>query len=56
MRRVSLMTIAAVLLGLGLGIVTWRIALAPTVLRVAVGPGGSDDAGDRLETARTRHL
>lgn len=54
MRRVSYLTFAAMLLVLGLGLVLWRFAAAPTVLRVAVGPPGSEDA--RLVSAIGQHL
>lgn len=42
------------LLVFGLGLVLWRVAAAPTVLRIAVGPPGSEDA--RLISAIGQHL
>ncbi|MDB5512413.1 MAG: transporter solute receptor, family [Enterovirga sp.] len=44
MRRNTMLGLAALLLTLGLGLVVWRAASAPTVLRIAVGPVGSEDA------------
>ncbi len=44
MGRSTLLVIAAALLTLAVGLVGWRMFSAPTVLRVAVGPSGSEDA------------
>ena len=44
MRRQPLLIIAAALLVLGVGLLSWRTFGAPTVVRVAVGPSGSEDA------------
>ncbi|MGA0596456.1 TAXI family TRAP transporter solute-binding subunit [Enterovirga sp. CN4-39] len=54
MRRTTLLSLAAVLLMLGLCLVAWRVVLAPTVLRVAVGPLASEDA--RLIAAAGQYL
>lgn len=54
MRRVTFLTLAALLLTLGLSLVAWRVIWAPDVLRVAVGPVGSEDA--RLIAAAGQYL
>lgn len=54
MRRVTFLILAALLLTLGLGLVAWRVVWAPDVLRVAVGPVGSEDA--RLIAAAGQYL
>jgi TRAP transporter TAXI family solute receptor len=54
MRRTTLLSLAALLLTLGLALVAWRTAWAPTLLRVAVGPAASEDA--RLIAAAGQYL
>ena len=44
MRRPFLVAVAGCLLAVGLALLAWRVASAPTVLKVAVGPAGSEDA------------
>ena len=54
MRRTTLLSLAALLLALGLGVLAWRVISAPTTLRVAVGPAASEDA--RLMAAAGQYL
>lgn len=54
MRRIPFMALAAALLAIGIGLVSWRAFSAPTVLRIAVGPVGSEDA--RLIGVLGQHL
>lgn len=54
MRRSTSLGLAAALLLFALGLVVWRLATAPTVLRVAVGPSTSEDA--RLLNAASAYL
>ena len=54
MQRAWPMTIASILLVVGVSLVGWRVWSAPTTLRVAVGPSGSEDV--RLIAAMGQHL
>ena len=54
MRRSTSLMLAAALLAFAAGLVAWRLATAPTVLRVAVGPASGEDA--RLIGAAAAYL
>ncbi|MBV9078749.1 MAG: TAXI family TRAP transporter solute-binding subunit [Methylobacteriaceae bacterium] len=54
MRRTALLALAAILLLGGVSFAGWRFFNAPTLLRVAVGPTGSEDA--RLVAAMSQYL
>lgn len=54
MRRPFLIGLAASLLAIGLGLLGWRVMSAPTVLRIGVGPAGTEDA--RLIAAIAQNL
>ena len=54
LRRPSLFTVVACILLAGCGFVGWRMMASPTVLRIAVGPPGSEDT--RLVAAAAQYL
>jgi TRAP transporter TAXI family solute receptor len=54
MPRPALPVLAVALLAVAVGIAVWHVASAPKILRIAVGPGGSEDA--RLVAAAAQYL